>query len=327
MSIGVGLVGYGVQFGMGKHHAEQVRQTQGLELRGVYDIDPSRRETARVEQPGARVYDTYEGMLEDPGIDTVVLITPHDTHAPLSVQASRAGKHVITEKVMCLNTKEADEMISAAREADRALTVYQNRRWDGDYLTVLNVMESGALGRVFQIESSVNGWWFPAGWRGLKAQGGGMLYDWGAHLTDQLVQLMLPAKPVSVYATFHHGGHDVDVETQATVVIRFENGVAAQIDVGCVSHISRPRWLVRGERAALLMEGSDSAKIKGDLEDTSGEMTVAVEKSDWHAFYKNISRHLNEGAVLAVKPEEVRIAIGVIEAAFESGRTGQVVDF
>ena len=322
LMIGVGLVGYGAQFSMGKHHAGQIAATDGLELRGVYDLEPERREAAREEQPSANVYESYEELLNDTKIDLVVLVTPHNTHAPLSIQASKAGKHVMTEKVMCLSTKEADQMLAAAKAAGKALTVYQNRRWDGDFLTVKKLLAEGKLGKVFQIESSVNGWWFPGGWRGVKACGGGMLYDWGAHLTDQLVQLMLPARPKTVFATSHKGVHDVDIETQTTAAIVFDNGVSAQIDVGCMSYITRPRWLIRGDKASLLMPDWETAKLKNE----SGEIDIPVEKSRWEDIYENLSAHLNRGEQLAVRPEEVRIAMSIIDAAFESAASGKSVE-
>jgi scyllo-inositol 2-dehydrogenase (NADP+) len=322
MEIGVGVVGYGEQFAMGKHHCGAVAATDGLALKAIFDTDPQRQEAARNEQPEAAVCESYEALLGMREVDLVVLVTPHSTHAPLSIRASEAGKHVMTEKVMCLNLQEADAMIDAAERAGKMLTVYQNRRWDGDFLTVRKVIESGGLGRVFQIESSVNGWWFPGGWRGERAMGGGMLYDWGAHLADQLVQLMLPSKPAVVFAQSHHGAHEVDIETQTTVAITFDNGVSAQIDVGCMSHIARPRWLIRGERAALLMPDWEKAILKGG----ENSRDLAVEPSDWPALYRNVARHLTHGEELAVKPSEVRIAIAVLDAAFESSASGRSVE-
>lgn len=325
MSVGVGLVGYGAQFAMGKHHADNVHKTEGLVLKAVFDVDPARREAARMEQPQARVYDTYESLLASPDVGLVVLVTPHDTHAPLSIAASKAGKHVLTEKVMCLNVPECDAMIAAANEAGKTLMVYQNRRRDGDYLTVRSVLESGMLGKMFSIESSVNGHWFPAGWRGVKKHGGGMLYDWGAHLVDQIVQIMLPAKPASVFATLYSGGHDVDIETQDTVVISFENGTMAQIDVGCISWQTRPRWLIRGEKGALQMPDWETLKVRGLFNGIVGELNVPVEKGRWEEFYPAVSRHLNEGGPNPVDPAEVRIVMQIIDAAFESAKTGASV--
>jgi predicted dehydrogenase len=310
---------------MGKHHATAVHSTDGLTLVGVFDVLPDRREAAAEEQPGATVHSSYEALLSDPNVDLVILITPHDTHAPLAIQASRAGKHVVTEKVMCLDTAEADAMIGAARDAERVLTVYQNRRWDGDFLTVRKTIDSGVLGNVFSIESSVNGWWFPAGWRGVKASGGGMLYDWGAHLADQLVQMKLPALPQIVFALDWSGAHAVDIETQTTASIAFSDGTIASIDVGCASHRSRSRWLVRGEKAALEMRDWETAVVTGEVEGLRGEMKLEVEKSRWGDFYTNLSRHLNEGEALAVDPAEVRIGIQILEAARRSAETGESV--
>jgi predicted dehydrogenase len=222
---------------------------------------------------------------------------------------------------MCLDTTEADQMIQAASQADRILTVYQNRRWDGDFLTVKNALESGNLGRIFHIESSVNGFYFPDGWRGTKACGGGMLYDWGAHLCDQICTLMRPAKPISVYAISHAGAHEVDIETQTTAIIKFDNGTTAEIDVGCMSHISRPRWLIRGDEGAFMMPDWQSASITTK----DGEDSVQVEESRWHDIYQNVAGHLTKGADLIVKADDVRTSIQVIEAAFQSAETGEAV--
>jgi predicted dehydrogenase len=305
---------------MGKHHSTEVCGTDGFELRAIFDVLHERREAAREEQPDAQIYETFEELLADPEVDLVVLVTPHNTHRDLSVQASRAGKHVMTEKVMCLNAQEADQMISAAENAAKMLTIYQNRRWDGDFLTVRKVIESGVLGDVFQIESSVNGFYFPDGWRGIRACGGGMLYDWGAHLVDQICTLMRPAEPISVFAVSHAGAHDVDIETQTTAMIKFDNGVSAEIDVGCMSYIARPRWLIRGDRGAFAMPDWQSAT----LTTAEGGDSVQVEESNWHGIYQNVADHLAKGTDLAVQARDVAQSIGVIEAAFKSAETGEV---
>lgn len=329
-SIGVGVVGYGAMYSMGKHHCGEVNATEGLELRAIYDVLPERRAAAIEEQPGAMVYGAYEELLADESVGLVVLVTPHHTHCPLSVQASNSGKHVMTEKVMCLNSQEATEMIRAADTPGKTLTVYQNRRWDGDFLTVQRVLQSGVLGKVFQIESGVNGFYFPDGWRGMRACGGGMLYDWGAHLCDQVCTLMRPALPVSVYAVSHSGAHDVDIETQTAAMIKFDNGVTAEIfdngvtaeiDVGCMSHVSRPRWLIRGDRGAFIMHDWKSAVVRS----ADGEDSVEIVESRWRDTYQNVADHLTKGSDLIVKARDVAISITVIESAFESAETGEVV--
>ena len=148
-----------------------------------------------------------------------------------------------------------------------------------------------------------------------------MLYDWGAHLCDQLCTLMRPAKPLSVYAVSHQGAHAVDIETQTTAAVKFDNGVSAEIDVGCMSHISRPRWLIRGDAGAFCMPDWNHAFIKT----AAGETQIDVEKPNWKAIYQNVADHLIKRTPLAVKAADARNAMQVIDAAFESSETGEVV--
>lgn len=152
-----------------------------------------------------------------------------------------------------------------------------------------------------------------------------MLYDWGAHLIDQLLVLFVPDKPIGVYATLYYGGLDVDVETQASVMINFSGGRVAQVDVGCVSYLHPPRWLVRGERGALVMHDWENGRVCLSANENLSEGPIKSEASSWTSFYENVSRHLNEGEELAVKPEEARLTVQIIESAFESDRMRQWV--
>lgn len=321
MSVRVAVVGYG----MGKYHCSDITKTAGLELYGVCDIDPDKRKTAAADWK-VKTYKHHSEVLEDKQVELVVLVTPHDTHAPMAIEALNAGKHVVVEKVMCLNVAEADAMIAAAQKNKRMLSVYQNRRWDSDYVTVKHVVEQGMLGDVFLISSCVDGYGQPGGWRAQKKHGGGLLYDWGAHLTDQLVQLV-NSDAVTVFAQMEHRVWDVDVETFAKVSIRFKNGVMGEIEVGCISWIPRPRWHVRGEKGALIREGwEDKFRLRTQVNGIKTEMQFDALPSSWSEYYRNISAVLNDGAELAVKPEQVRKAIQIIEAAFRSAETGRVVE-
>lgn len=326
MSIKCAVVGYGSAHSMGAHHCGQIRNTEGLELVAVADPVAERAKLA-AQQESVPAYSSLTQLLAESDAEMVTLVTPHDTHAPLAVEALNAGRHVISEKVMCLNTAEADLMIAAANKNRRMLSVYHNRRWDTDYVTVRSVIDADLLGEVFDIESAVGGYGRPGGWRAEKKHGGGMLYDWGAHLVDQAVQ-MVPAKPVSVFATMQHRVWDVDVETHASVHITFANGCVAHVDLGNISWIPRHRWLVRGEAGALFKQtlGDDSrARVHTAVDGLRTQMEIDPVPASWGSFYQNIAAHLLEGAELIVKPEEVRVGIAVIEAAFKSAETGAVV--
>ncbi|MBC7287321.1 MAG: Gfo/Idh/MocA family oxidoreductase [Armatimonadetes bacterium] len=327
MAIKCAVVGYGPAHSMGAHHCNQIRNTPGLELVAVADVSQERREAAAAEQK-VPVFASLTELLAGSDAELIVLVTPHDTHAPLAIEALNAGRHVVTEKVMCLTVAEADQMIAAASRAGKMLSVYHNRRWDGDYLTVRKIVEDGALGEVFDIQSAVGGYGRPRGWRAERKHGGGMLYDWGAHLVDQLVQ-MVPADPVRVYATMQHRLWDVDVETHAKVTISFANGCVGHIELSNISAMMPIRWLVRGEKGALSKDtlgGDSNVRVRKRSGEEFVEQEVKPLPTDWAAFYRNISAHLNEGAELAVKPEEVRKAVAVIEAAFRSAAEERAVE-
>ena len=320
MSVRLAVIGYG----MGRYHCSDISKTRGLKLYAVCDIDADKRKAAQDEWK-VKTYASFEEVLADDKVDLVVLVTPHDTHAPMAIAALKAGKHVITEKVMCLSVAEADAMIAAAQKAGKVLSVYQNRRWDSDFVTVKHVVQTGMLGEVFSVASCADGYGQPGGWRTHKKHGGGLLYDWGAHLTDQMVQLA-DSDPETVFAQIESRVWNVDVDTFAKVVVRFKNGLVGDIEVGCISWIPRPRWLVRGEKGALLLKSwDDQFRLRTHVNGINTEMRFDKLQSSWQEYYANISAVLNKGAELAVKPEQVRKAIQIIEAAFRSAETGEAV--
>jgi len=141
----VGLVGYG--FGSRVFHVPLLQDLPEFSIAGVYSPSEATRERARHEL-GVPAYDRLESLLGDDGIDLAVISTPHDSHASLALQALAAGKNVVVDKVMCLTLEEADAMIAAARAAGRILSVYQNRRWDGGFLTLRRLLAEGARGKM-----------------------------------------------------------------------------------------------------------------------------------------------------------------------------------
>ena len=171
----IALVGYG---GMGNHHLYCIKNAQKngveLEVKGVYDIVPEKLEAAK--KAGYVAYESLDALVSDPEISAVLIATPNDVHLPITEAAATHGKHILCEKPVACNLKEAQKMYEIARENGVTLSVHQNRRFDKDYLTVCKIVESGEIGKVYRIESTVagsNG--IPGAWRKIKAHGGGIL--------------------------------------------------------------------------------------------------------------------------------------------------------
>jgi predicted dehydrogenase len=320
--INVTVVGYG----MGKVHCDFIRSVDGLNLYAVCDIDEKRRRLAE-QDFSVKTFHSIDKALEDNKSDLFVIATPHDTHAPLSIKVMEAGKSVVVEKVMCLNVAEADSMIAASKSNNVILTVFQNRRLDSDYLTVKKVIESGVLGEVFLIESSVCWYGESEGWRQERKRGGGHIYDWGAHLIDQAMQLV-DSEAESVFCDFQYRIWNTDTESHIKCLIRFKNRLLYEIDVGSTSYTNKTRWRVMGELGTLTKRDigpAERAKIKTKFEGFDAEMEVESVLAEWRDYYVNISKVFNEGAGIDVKPEEVRKGIAVIEAAIKSAEIGEAV--
>jgi scyllo-inositol 2-dehydrogenase (NADP+) len=271
----------------------------------------------------------------------VVLATPNSTHCDLAIQALRAGKHVVTDKVMCLTLAECDRMIAAAEESGKMLSVFQNRRWDGDFLTLKSLIADGTLGDPRWIEMAWQGFGAWGGWRGQAAMGGGKLYDLGAHLIDQLV-LLLPQAIERVYCRMHHDLPVTDTESQAMVVIEFAGGATAVCDASSLAAIQKPRihafgtggtfikYGVDPQEAAMIAERIDDAvedpTLYGRYSDGKAETVVPTLAGRWRSYYENIRDVLTVGAEPAVKLAEVRRAIAVLDAAFQSARERRVIE-
>jgi scyllo-inositol 2-dehydrogenase (NADP+) len=232
-------------------------------------------------------------------------------------------------------------MIAAARANDRLLSVFQNRRWDGDYLTVRKLMEEGRLGDVRWIETAWQGGFGPpGGWRGQADKGGGGLFDLGAHMIDQILQLF-PAPVISVYCRMRHEFEESDVESEGLTVLSFADGRTAVVDTSRLAAIKKPRWYVRGTGGAFRKYGVDPqegamnreeidkavepAENYGLYSDSEHEERIPTVPGRWRSYYENVAAAIRGEEEPAVKPEEVRRVMAVFDAAFESGESGQAV--
>ena len=342
------LVGYG---GMGHWHFEGICKTDRVKFVGVYDIDPKRMELAKSEG-FEKLYDSYEAMLADASLDIIVVATPNNFHKTLVCQALEAGKAVVCEKPVAMSSGELQDMMDTAKRTGSLFTIHQNRRADADYLAMREQAESGLLGKVFEIESRVTGSrGIPEGWRQYAVAGGGMMLDWGVHLIDQLM-MMNPTPVTSVFCDMYHVAYQ-ECDDGFKLQLKFEDGVMATIEVGTSHYIEAPRWYVCGDRGALTIpdwscngkvvrasqhevtweeeiiytKAGPTKTMAPRAKDTIEEIALDPDKyfSDYDVFSRNLADVLDGTAELRVKPEEAMRVMKVMEAAFESDRTGQAI--
>jgi scyllo-inositol 2-dehydrogenase (NADP+) len=317
-------------------HCPLIRRQPGLYLHGIVARDANVRSQA-LELWGQEVrgYSDLSVALADPDVELIVIATPHDSHADLAVQALDAGKHCVVDKVMALTTVDADRMIAARDRSGYMLSVFHNRRWDWDYLTVRDLLEKGVIGRPILFESSVCRYSPPRGWRGRSAAAGTILHDWGAHLVDQALQLGLgPCRRVTAWL-IPAPWEDVDTGGHGRMVLEFDD-VLFQIESSRICRIDRPRWWIMGTVGGFVKYGIDpqeDALRAGDIDqavelpqhqamvrrDGSNGQTIESQfptvHGHWDSYYRNIAEYLEGNAPLAVTAEQGREVVRLLEAA------------
>lgn len=340
------IVGFG---GMGNWHREILGDFENLKCLGTYDIDMQRQKIS--SNLGLYAYQSLDEVLDDARIDIIVIATPNDVHKEIAIKAMNKGKNVVCEKPVTLNSHDLAEMIKCAAENRVLFTVHQNRRWDEDFLTMKKIYQEGLLGDVFNIESRVHGSrGIPGDWRGKKEFGGGMVLDWGVHILDQIL-LMIPEKIESVYARLSYVTNE-EVDDGFKIILTFESGKTALLEVGTSNFISLPRWYMQGiNGTAVINDFSLDGKItciqnweKREVvpiktaagltktmaprtDDTIAECMLPLVKADIHDFYKNVIGVIEGTEISLIKHEELMRCMKLMEAVFESDRLNQVVAF
>ena len=317
-------------------HAPFIQMAEGLRLHAVCSRTDVRRREAERDYPEVVTYATLDDMLGDPNVDMVVLVTPHDTHAPMAVQAMDLGKHVVTDKVMCMDEAEGRSMIEASTRNGVLFSVYQNRRWDGDFLTLKEILSEGRLGELYSIDSRVDRLSGPSyGWRAWKRHGGGRTRDWGAHLIDQMLQLFGPVVR-RVYAQYEYRfpEDESDVESDSIVLMELEGGISFRIELSNQAFTPRPRFEAVGSEGSFRKHGTDPqeevakegragspvvedpARYELKRRGSKGVEEVALTPmlGRWQTFYENIGQVLAGKEKLAVKPEESLEGVRVLDA-------------
>ncbi|UCF01594.1 MAG: Gfo/Idh/MocA family oxidoreductase [Deltaproteobacteria bacterium] len=350
LTYGVGLLGYAQS--VGHPHGLGIEATPGLILRAACDVDQQRREQAQQDFPRVKTHESADGLATDPEVDMVIVATPPNTHAKLSLQMMAAGKHVICEKPLALNSKETAAMVEMAEKQQVHLSCHQNRRWDVDYLAIKQALAEGLIGELFYLETFVGGFNHPCGyWHSHEAISGGTTYDWGAHYLDWVVSLM--PGPVSTVVSTRHNRvwHDVSNADQERIQIRLAGGQEAEFIHSDIAAVRKPKWYLLGTEGAIVGHWRDVSTYEidpvlyfhqHDIPTTemvpnltlhrrhhSGEIVaqkLALPKREHYLFHRNLADHLLTGEpIVAPLDDSVRV-VRILEAAARSAAKGGTVE-
>jgi scyllo-inositol 2-dehydrogenase (NADP+) len=264
--LSLGIIGYGR---IGAEHAAWLSQCQNIRATAVADPTPARRELAKKQN--LTVHENPDYLFYDPAIDAILISTPTSMHFDQASAALKAGKHVMVEKPITLNLPDARKLIALAESNQRILSVFQNRRWDADFLAVSSAIASNVFGKVINIESRLGQWAscvgpaakdFHPNWRNEASFGGGGLFDWGSHFIDQIYLLMLPSVPTRLFAQLRHNVWSTDCDDFARVCLDFDNGAAALVEINTTTTFPLPRWHIDGTLGSAYSPANEEFDVK-----------------------------------------------------------------
>ncbi|OQD55505.1 oxidoreductase [Streptomyces phaeoluteigriseus] len=346
----VGLIGYGLAGSV--FHAPLIAATEGLVLDTVVTSNPERQEQARAGFPDVRVAGTPEELFARSGdLDLIVIASPNKTHVPLARTALEAGLAVVVDKPVAGTAAEARELAGLAEQRGLFLSVFQNRRWDNDFLTLRDLLAEGALGDVWRFESRFERWrpQPKGGWResGDPAEIGGLLYDLGSHVVDQALVLFGPVTQVYAETVVRRAGAETDDDT--FLALTHANGVRSHLYASATTAQLGPRFRVLGSQAGYVKYGLDPQEAalrdgerpgpgwgtepeelwghvgSGESPLTGGGRPVRTLPGDYPAYYAAVAKALTDGGPNPVTAAEAAAALDVLEAARRSARDGMAV--
>ncbi len=352
--INVGLIGFG--FGGRVFHAPMISAVEGLRLAAI--VQRSNRPTSansaqmwgtelpEILYPGTRIARSVEEILAIPEIDLITVTTPNKTHFEIAKKCLEAGKHVVIDKPFAATLAEAQELRELARARRKVLSVYQNRRWDSDFLTVHKLVRDGVLGRIAMFEAHYDRFRpeLRAGsWKERDEPGTGILFDLGAHLIDQA--LVLFGKPDEIFADVRRE-RDGSAVDDAFDVIFFYPNMRAMLRSTMMATTPGPRFVLCGDRGKFVKYGLDPQEesliagnkpggddwgredesIAGTLALANGETEkVPSVPGDYRKYYENVRDAILGKAPLAVTPEQAIDVMMALELARQSSQEGRRV--
>lgn len=342
-----GLIGYGLAGSV--FHAPLISATPGLEVASVVTSNPERRARAEADLPGVRILDRAEALWELAGEhDLVVVASPNRTHVPLARAAIEAGLAVVVDKPLASTAADGRGLVEAAAAAGVPLTVFHNRRWDGDMLTVRCLLGESAVGAVTRFESRFERW-RPAvradAWRerGDPGEAGGLLFDLGSHLVDQA--LVLFGRPTHVYAEVDRRRPGAAVDDDTFVALAHHDGVRSHLWMSTVAALPQARMRLLGLTGGYVKDGLDGQEEAlrtgrrpgapdwgrepperwGRLARDDEITRIETEPGAYERFYAGVERWLRGGSPAPVDPADAVIGLEILEAAFASAQAADVV--
>jgi predicted dehydrogenase len=330
--IRVGVIGYGGAFNMGRGHLKEMEQA-GMTPVAVCEVDAERLKVAETDFPAIQTYSTVAEMLRKSDVNLVTIITPHNTHAKLALQCLKAGRHVVCEKPLAINTAECDAMIAAAKKSGVVLSTYHNRHWDGWILrAVEQIKEKKVIGDIYRVDARMGGRALPGDWwRTSRTISGGILYDWGVHLLEYGLQLI--DSDITEVAGFSKTGYWAPKtkwkkdsnEDEAEAVVRFRNGAWLTLNITSLDSNAKPGFLeITGTEGSYLIDWSGYTIHKREGQNYSLEQGPHYPNA-WEKFYGNIADHLTKGAKLVITPEWSRRPIHILDLAAQSAKKGRTL--
>ncbi|MGB4658778.1 MAG: Gfo/Idh/MocA family oxidoreductase [Mobilitalea sp.] len=351
MKIKFGIIGYGF---MGHVHVEKLLMLKEVEVIAVCDNNPEKLQDV---PEGIQKYTDMDELLKNEDINTVIIAIPNHLHMDAVIKSARAGKHILCEKPVAMTVKELDRMIEVVEECRVKFTVHHQRRWDCDFRTAKEVYDKQMVGKAYTIQSKLYG--FNGNmhdWHIYNKFGGGMLYDWGVHLIDQML-FMVDSKIKSVFADVRNIINE-EVDDYFKIILKFENGVTGEIELGTYFLADKEKWFERhwfigGDTGSMYSDGfAPEGKIVRTtrlLTNVAGKTTmtasgptrsfgpptqglIATEElpkidTDQVMYYYNFIKAMNEEEDFVVKIPEVRRVLLLMEAIRESSVTGKSIDF
>ncbi len=338
-AIQTALIGYG--FSGSVFHAPFLKSMEEFEAAVVCSSNPKK---VKKDLPDAKVTNDFQVILQNPNIELVVITTPNNLHFKMAEQALQAGKHVIVEKPMVLYAKEAEKLVKLSKQNNVMLSVYQNRRWDGDFLTVKKLKDDGVLGEIHTYEAHFDRFVpvIPGGWREENAPGAGMLYDLGSHLIDQA--LFLFGMPDSVTADLEKQRQGAQVDDYFHLILKygtkrvilhsemlaFEQGPKYKVHGSKGTFIKygedlQETELIEGKQPTSLDAGMDRIALYGTLYSETGEEKIVTVPGSYIHYYEGVYQCIRYNKDCPVTAEDGLNTIRIIEAALESSQEKRTV--